>query len=133
VAVGNQIYSTARYRGFSPYCYVLARWHTESNEVLFRPAVIQNLYEIQASDGKSSCRYWIGHLEWFREHEEKHFFGYNSKTKVWSTLYEPIGKNTYIPLRFIKGRFLYNRETINFGRYSDDVTIAITLPFQSFL
>ena len=67
------------------------------------------------------------------QHQEKHFYGHNPKTKIWSILFKPLNQNSVIPVNYIKCRFLYHKETVKFKTYTDDVTICIDLPFNSFL
>ena len=89
VAVGNQVYACNRYRGSSPYSYVIARWHSEENNKQFRPAVIQDLFEIEASgDDMKMKTFWVAHLKWFKELEsasDKFHYGNDAHVTLWDT------------------------------------------------
>lgn len=137
VAFGNQVYACNRYRGSSPYSYVIARWHSKENKKEFRPAVIQDLFEIEASgDHTKMKKFWVARLKWFKEVEpasDKFHYGNNAHLTLWDTQYITPDKNTYIPVRFIKSRFVYRHEEMKLKEGRKTVTIAIELPFQSFL
>ena len=135
IAIGNQTYSCNKYRGSSPYSYVICRWFSDENEEpIFRPAIIKTIYGIEATDEAGISKlYWIAELDWFKEHPKKNHFGFNSHIKVWDSIYEPTNNSTFIPITFIKSRYVYQKELFDFGDYEDSVVLSINIPFQSFL
>eukprot|EP00111_Clytia_hemisphaerica_P012360 TCONS_00036306-protein len=128
-------FATNSYRGDSPYSYVLARWHekSKSGDIVFRPAIIKSLYQVLAWEDSQDKNFWVAEVGWFKEYEErkKFYYGENSKTTIWKTTFEQ--NHTFIPVRFIKNRFVYLKESIKFGKEPADVTICIEIPFNSFL
>ena len=79
VALGNQIYAINSYRGNSPYSYIVGRWQSNSNNLIFRPAIIRKIFEVKAFNGESLKPFWVAELDWFREHEMYNNFGHQSK------------------------------------------------------
>lgn len=132
IKLANQILAVNKYRGDSSYSYVFARWSQEDGYE-YRPAVIDNLFEVTIPDGNQSKHIWIAKVKWFRAHEKQNFYGSNSRTKLWSTLFERDPEYPFIPVRFIRSRYLHSRREIQFDSYSDIVTVCITLPFHSML
>ncbi|XP_066924647.1 uncharacterized protein [Clytia hemisphaerica] len=135
ISIGKQVFAVNRYRGDSPYSYVLARWRekTKSGDIAFRPAVIKNFYQVLAWEDSRDQKFWIAEVCWFEEYEKKkkNYYGENAKTTIWKTTYEK--NNCYVPVRFIKNRFVYLKENIKFGKEPANVTVCIELPFNSFL
>ncbi len=146
VQIGNQIFACNQYRGSSPYSYVIARWQDEKG-YSFRPAIINHIYEVQATVNEKVNRYWVAKLDWFKDFEinegeeevikkskrKKFFYGENANITVWDTQFERNSKNSFIPLRCIKERFVYVKDSLKFEDGRDTVVLSIRLPFNSFL
>ncbi len=137
VAIGKQVFAKHSYRGGSPYSYVIARWHCEDDRVCFRPAIVRDIFEVDAilANGEHQT-FWTAKLDWFREHKMRLHYGEKSNITLWDTLFEPEGKNTYIPLRFVKERFVCIQKYMKFSadqKDADKVSLCIKVPAQSFL
>ena len=129
--IGNQIVSTKGYKGSSPYSFVSARWRNKDNSFVFRPAVVVNLFEIKyINNDESTCCFWVAEVQWFREHEKKNFYGFNSPTKIWCTTFERTACNRLIPARFIKNRIICCKEHVKFHQLTDLVNLVTDLPFK---
>ena len=146
IQVGNQVFACNQYRGSSPYSYVIARWHDKTGFSL-RPAIIKQIYEVQATVGGEVKKYWIAEMDWFKDFElkkgkqeeiekskrKKYFYGKDSNITVWNTTFESGSRNKFIPIRCIKERFVYVKESKKFEDGVDSVVLSISLPFNSFL
>ena len=133
LALGNQIVSANTYRGSSAYSFVFARWNLGVHGFEYRPAVVEKIVNVCVTDKTIDKTFWLAKVKWFRQHDRKDFYGQNSQTKIWSTLYKSDDEHEFIPIRFIRGRFIYHKKEACFGDFSDVVTIVINLPTQSML
>ena len=133
VKVGSLIIAVNTYRGSSPYSYVIARYNYNNESFEYRPAVISGLYRVKAFVGNRSEHYWIAKLGWYRHHDQKNFFGVNAKIKIWCTTLESDLENAFIPMRFIRGRFICCKEDVTFDNFVDKVTVVIPVPTKSLL
>ena len=110
LALGNQIVSANTYRGSSAYSFVFARWNLGVHGFEYRPAVVEKIVNVYVTDKTIDKNFWLAKVKWFRQHDRKDFYGQNSQTKIWSTLYESDDEHEFIPIRFIRGRFIYHKK-----------------------
>ena len=75
---------------------------------------------------KHLVSHYIRECQWLTQHNNKHFYGFNSPAKLWSTEIENV---SFLPVKFITGRYGACKEGLKFqnnnSRYSDIINIII--------
>ena len=122
----------------SPYSFVMAKIPNVNGVAGSEEeaGVITALYEVSMQrmiEGEVSCvSHYIAECQWLTQHDKKHFYGFNSPVKLWSTEIESV---SFIPVKFITGRYVACKEELKFennnSRYSDIANIVIKLPTKS--
>ena len=54
--------------------------------------------------------------EWFKEHQENYYFGYNCETKVWHAEFQQDLVNNFIPVKFAGTQCICCKEEISFKK-----------------
>ena len=80
--------------------------------------------------------HWISEYKWLRYHPFKDLYGFNSPTKIWNTETERYSITSFLPAKFIKGKFAcckkkvmhYHERNI---RLSDEVNVIVPLTSKS--
>ena len=86
--------------------------------------VIRALYEVSVErmrEGEVSCiSHYIAECQWLTQRKKKHLYGFNSPVKLWST---EIESATFIPVKFITGRYEACKEELKFRIIILDIQI----------
>ena len=113
----------------------IAKWldvQINTSSKSFRPGTVQNLYEVKVFFAKRMVEILIARVDWFRNHPKKYFFGLNSPTVIWDTLFEDHSPACFIPLKLVYSRAVAVSKMIKFSRFeADKVNIIIPLPSKS--
>lgn len=126
---------------------VIARYfgkEIDLESVIFRPAEIINIYRIKIfrkidNGQETKSEQIILECNWLKKHPYVDFYGVNSPTKIWASDFESKSAASFIPSTFIKSRFVFVKETVNFtdgaSRFPlcDSVKIVIPLPSKSII
>ena len=133
--LGNEIVAVETSRS-TPYSLIIARWPDFACQgIQYRPAVVIGLYQVRVLFGDDSTRmHFLAKVEWLKENENRHCFG--SNIEVWNTDYVRQPPFSFIPAKFISGRYVAIKQYIDVtgnSRYPlvDFVNIVITLPTRS--
>ena len=142
--IANEIVTTHTYHASkSRNCYILGRYLGENfdvSSIVIRPALVENIYQVQVilleNNKEKSVSHWICECKWLRYLPFKDLYGFNSPTKIWNTETERYSIASFLPAKFITGRFACCREKVTHYderniRLSDKVNVIVPLPSKS--